>query len=61
LHAGIIHFIFNMLAQVTAAAQVRFDFSIVAFSIASSPWLQIEREMGSVGFIITYMAAGIFG
>jgi membrane associated rhomboid family serine protease len=22
---------------------------------------QIEREMGSVGFIITYFAAGIFG
>lgn len=42
LHAGLIHFFFNMLAQVTAAAQ-------------------IEREMGSAGFIITYMAAGIFG
>jgi hypothetical protein len=22
---------------------------------------QIEREMGSIGFLITYMAAGIFG
>ncbi|KAF9646113.1 rhomboid-domain-containing protein [Thelephora ganbajun] len=42
LHAGIIHFLFNMLAQVTAAGQ-------------------IEREMGSAGFIITYTAAGIFG
>ena len=26
-----------------------------------SSCLQIEREMGSAGFIITYMAAGIFG
>jgi len=42
LHAGIIHFAFNMLAQIFAAGQ-------------------IEREMGSAGFIITYMAAGIFG
>lgn len=42
LHAGIIHILLNMLAQMTAAAQ-------------------IEREMGSTGFLITYMAAGIFG
>jgi hypothetical protein len=29
--------------------------------VVSSFLLQIEREMGSAGFIITYMAAGIFG
>lgn len=60
LHAGLIHFIFNMLAQVTAAGQVCFDFSVLAF-VVSSPRSQIEREMGSAGFIITYIAAGIFG
>ncbi|KAI0094924.1 rhomboid family-domain-containing protein [Irpex rosettiformis] len=42
LHAGIIHFILNMLAQLTASAEV-------------------EREMGSAGFLLLYMAAGIFG
>ncbi|TFL06742.1 hypothetical protein BDV98DRAFT_625461, partial [Pterulicium gracile] len=42
LHAGIVHFALNMIAQFTLSAQ-------------------IEREMGSIGFFITYMAAGIFG
>ncbi|KDQ63481.1 hypothetical protein JAAARDRAFT_169346 [Jaapia argillacea MUCL 33604] len=42
LHAGFIHIILNMIAQMTASAQ-------------------IEREMGSGGFFILYMAAGIFG
>ncbi|CAL1695233.1 unnamed protein product [Somion occarium] len=42
LHAGIIHFLLNMLAQLTVSAQV-------------------EREMGSAGFLILYLAAGIFG
>ncbi|KAF5375122.1 hypothetical protein D9758_000362 [Tetrapyrgos nigripes] len=42
LHAGFVHLLLNMLAQLSIAAQ-------------------IEREMGSGGFIITYFAAGIFG
>ncbi|THV07698.1 rhomboid-domain-containing protein [Dendrothele bispora CBS 962.96] len=42
LHAGFIHLLLNMLAQLTITAQ-------------------IEREMGSGGFVITYFAAGIFG
>jgi len=42
LHAGIIHILLNMFAQMTLSAQ-------------------IEREMGSGGFIITYFASGIFG
>ncbi|KAJ7487518.1 hypothetical protein B0H11DRAFT_2013697 [Mycena galericulata] len=42
LHAGFVHIILNMLAQLTVSAQV-------------------EREMGSGGFFITYFAAGIFG
>jgi membrane associated rhomboid family serine protease len=42
LHAGFIHIILNMLAQLIVSAQ-------------------IEREMGSLGFVITYFAAGIFG
>ncbi|KAF9507865.1 hypothetical protein BS47DRAFT_1303472 [Hydnum rufescens UP504] len=42
LHAGVLHFLINMLAQLTLSAQV-------------------EKEMGSVGFLILYMAAGIFG
>ncbi|KAF4623366.1 hypothetical protein D9613_001726 [Agrocybe pediades] len=42
LHAGIIHILLNMLAQLTVSAQ-------------------IEREMGSGGFFLTYFAAGIFG
>lgn len=42
LHAGIIHILLNMLAQLTLSAQ-------------------IEREMGSGGFLITYFSAGIFG
>ncbi|KAH6917481.1 hypothetical protein BKA70DRAFT_336099 [Coprinopsis sp. MPI-PUGE-AT-0042] len=42
LHAGIIHLLLNMLAQMTLSTQ-------------------IERDMGSIGFTITYFAAGIFG
>ncbi|KAH7928549.1 rhomboid-domain-containing protein [Leucogyrophana mollusca] len=42
LHAGFIHILLNMVAQLTVSAQ-------------------IEREMGSAGFLITYFAAGIFG
>ncbi|KAF8445863.1 hypothetical protein L210DRAFT_2938764 [Boletus edulis BED1] len=42
LHAGFVHILLNMLAQLTISAQ-------------------IEREMGSLGFIITYFSAGIFG
>ncbi|KAF9244619.1 hypothetical protein BU15DRAFT_41909 [Melanogaster broomeanus] len=42
LHAGFIHIILNMLAQLILSAQ-------------------IEREMGSAGFFITYFSAGIFG
>ncbi|KAF8078720.1 hypothetical protein FPV67DRAFT_1571718 [Lyophyllum atratum] len=42
LHAGFIHILLNMFAQLTLSAQ-------------------IEREMGSSGFLITYFAAGIFG
>ncbi|TRM60234.1 rhomboid family-domain-containing protein [Schizophyllum amplum] len=42
LHAGIVHLLLNMFAQVTVSAQ-------------------IEREMGSGGFFLTYFAAGIFG
>jgi len=42
LHAGIIHFLLNMAAQLTASAEV-------------------EREMGSIGFLVLYFAAGIFG
>ncbi|KAI0961898.1 hypothetical protein AcW1_000859 [Taiwanofungus camphoratus] len=42
LHAGIIHYALNMLAQLTTSAQV-------------------EREMGSLTFLVLYMASGIFG
>ncbi|KAF8168193.1 hypothetical protein B0H34DRAFT_50608 [Crassisporium funariophilum] len=42
LHAGFVHILINMFAQLTLSAQ-------------------IEREMGSGGFFITYFAAGIFG
>ncbi|KAH9846838.1 rhomboid-domain-containing protein [Lenzites betulinus] len=42
LHAGLIHYLLNMLAQLTASAQV-------------------EREMGTLSFLVLYMAAGIFG
>jgi membrane associated rhomboid family serine protease len=42
LHAGFVHILLNMLAQLIVSAQ-------------------IEREMGSGGFFITYFAAGIFG
>ncbi|KAL6310136.1 hypothetical protein BKA93DRAFT_814441 [Sparassis latifolia] len=42
LHAGIVHYALNMLAQLTVSAQV-------------------EREMGSITFIVLYFAAGIFG
>ncbi|GLB36056.1 putative rhomboid family protein [Lyophyllum shimeji] len=42
LHAGFVHILLNMFAQLSLSAQ-------------------IEREMGSGGFLITYFAAGIFG
>ena len=42
LHVGLVHLLLNMLAQITAAAQV-------------------EREMGTIPFLITYLAGGIYG
>ncbi|WWC73184.1 uncharacterized protein I206_107150 [Kwoniella pini CBS 10737] len=42
LHVGIVHLLLNMIAQITAAAQV-------------------EREMGTIPFLIVYMAGGIYG
>ncbi|KAH9944507.1 rhomboid-domain-containing protein [Epithele typhae] len=42
LHAGLIHYLLNMLAQLTLSAQV-------------------EREMGTLPFLVLYTAAGIFG
>ncbi|KAF8230653.1 rhomboid-domain-containing protein [Tricholoma matsutake] len=42
LHAGFVHILLNLFAQLTLSAQ-------------------IEREMGSGGFFLTYFAAGIFG
>ncbi|KAK8843397.1 hypothetical protein IAR55_007054 [Kwoniella newhampshirensis] len=42
LHVGIIHLALNMIAQVTAAAQV-------------------EREMGTIPWLLVYMAGGTYG
>ena len=42
LHAGLVHLLLNMLAQLTVSAEV-------------------ERDMGSIAFVIVYFAAGIFG
>lgn len=58
LHAGIIHYILNMLAQLTSSAQVR---HYAELNSIYSIFAQIEREMGSVGFLVLYFAAGIFG
>jgi membrane associated rhomboid family serine protease len=57
LHAGFIHIILNMIAQLTISAQV--GTFLLQFLTLMLP--QIEREMGSAGFFITYFAAGIFG
>jgi membrane associated rhomboid family serine protease len=62
LHAGFLHIALNMLAQLTASAQV--SIVVHAFRIIDHPCVyafQIEREMGSGGFFILYFAAGIFG
>jgi len=42
LHVGIIHLGLNMIAQITAGAQV-------------------EREMGTIPFLLVYFAGGIYG
>jgi membrane associated rhomboid family serine protease len=59
LHAGIIHFLLNMLAQLTASAEAR-SLPVVRVYEADVN-LQVEKEMGSVGFLVLYFAAGIFG
>jgi len=46
-----------MIAQLTISAQVGCFLTSIIDLIPS----QIEREMGSAGFFITYFAAGIFG
>jgi membrane associated rhomboid family serine protease len=48
-----------MLAQMTASAQVRITHEFKGWALTTLT--QLEREMGSTGFLITYMAAGIFG
>lgn len=42
LHAGVIHYVINMLVQMTSSAL-------------------IERQMGSIRFILLYLPSGIFG
>ncbi|KAK4684349.1 hypothetical protein P7C73_g5833, partial [Tremellales sp. Uapishka_1] len=42
LHVGVIHLALNMIAQITAGAQV-------------------ERELGTIPFLIVYFAGGIYG
>lgn len=58
LHAGFIHILLNIFAQLTLSAQVCFTLHSL---LSGHHVLQIEREMGSGGFFITYFAAGIFG
>jgi membrane associated rhomboid family serine protease len=58
LHAGFLHIALNMLAQLTAAAEVSTHSDILLLVFHA---FQIEREMGSAGFFILYFAAGIFG
>lgn len=57
--SGFIHIILNMLAQYTLSAQVHPLISLGLLLLTDCS--QIEREMGSGGFIITYFVAGIFG
>jgi membrane associated rhomboid family serine protease len=59
LHAGFVHIILNLLAQLTVSAQVRGETSLLLFN--SYDMFQVEREMGSGGFLLTYVSAGIFG
>jgi hypothetical protein len=47
-----------MLAQLTVSAQVN---QCSPALVALLTHVQVEREMGSGGFFITYFAAGIFG
>ena len=49
-----------MLAQVTASAEVSRNPQQLR-SVLMSRFVQVEKEMGSIGFIILYFAAGIFG
>jgi membrane associated rhomboid family serine protease len=58
LHAGVIHLLLNMLAQMTLSTQVHLKQTTNELMTDA---LQIERDMGSIGFTITYFAAGIFG
>lgn len=57
LHAGFIHLLFNMVAQWILSGQVCATRSLVN----DSYYWQVERDMGSGGFLLTYFAAGIFG
>lgn len=59
LHAGIIHILLNILAQLTASAEVYLILNNLDISELIRG--QVEREMGSAGFLLLYLAAGIFG
>lgn len=59
LHAGIIHFLLNMLAQMTVSAEVCISVGYKALIL--TVFSQVEKEMGSGGFLILYFAGGIFG
>ena len=59
LHAGIIHILLNMLAQLTLTAQVRDSYS--SFYTLSCIFFS-DRERNGFGWLfLTYFAAGIFG
>jgi len=55
LHAGIIHFAFNMLAQIFAAGQVRLNPSQWPLRVASSPRPSADREGNGIRGIHHYL------
>ncbi|KAG9033105.1 hypothetical protein FS837_002548 [Tulasnella sp. UAMH 9824] len=58
LHAGLVHLLVNMFVQSTIAAHtVEIDPNLTESFLIG----KVEREVGSLGFILIYFAAGIFG
>lgn len=57
LHVGIIHLLLNMVAQVTAAAQVEREMGELYIYSSSDKLICI----GTIPFLLTYLAGGIYG
>lgn len=61
LHVGIIHLLLNMVAQVTAGAQLEKEMGGLPLRSSKMALALMFRAAGTLAFLLVYFAGGIFG